>query len=121
MIKAAPSGVITSKDLVDYLNDVLQNNHIKTGTLEYIDMRNVTDIQVNYSTSHALVRLLQDWMECGWAGSYYYAPKDIHYGMIRMVAAVLLNQENDTLPGLSMLPSRDLIQPENIREFLLKH
>jgi len=89
-----------------------------SNTIEYVNMSQIKDFAFNYSTAHKLIAMHDKWLKAGWYGSYYYAPRDVHLGIINMVASIIKLQPGYNLPEGIMIPGRENISPEDIRYFL---
>jgi len=116
-----PNGVVSIENILSYGNELLEKGYMTQGTIEYVDMSEIKDLSINYSSAHNLVTMHDKWLDAGWFGSYYYAPRDIHIGIVNMVGSIVKTQPNHNLPEDIMLPLREKIEPEAVREYLQKH
>jgi len=121
IVELIPVGDVQIKDILRYGNELLDKGLMKQDTIEYVDMSNMTNLSVDYNSSHQLITLHEEWLNCGWYGSVYYTPELFQLGIINMVGAVIKSQPDVKLPDGIMYPSREKIPISSVRDFLSCH
>lgn len=121
IVLVTPKGDVTVDDINTYGHELIEKGYMTLDTIEYVDMSEITDITFNYRDSHKLIGMHRKWLRAGWYGSFYYAPQDLHMGMVAMVGSVVQSQPNLTLPNNLMLPSKTKLPLEECRDFLRSH
>ncbi len=119
LVYLKPEGCVTIKDIIEYGYLLLERGHMKEGTVEYVDMSNMTNLQLDYVNSKKLIKMHEDWINAGWYASGYYAPEAVQLGLIRMLGSVM-----ETLEGAVsgfMHPFDKWIEIEELRDFLTRH
>lgn len=90
LVEARAYGLVTTEDLVSYVEKVSNDPIIKYGFIEVIDASAITDIQIPYDSAQSMVGTQWDaWLEKGHQGSIAFAPSDLAFGVFRMTGAVL--------------------------------
>ena len=119
LIEVRPAGVVQLSDILSYGQEVLSLDLVTEGTIEYYDLSEMTKLNLNYHSAHALSETLQEWLSCGWQGSVFFTPEEFQFGMIRMVGAVAESIEGE--PGRMMFPRREPIALGEVRGFIAEH
>lgn len=120
LVMLRPIGIVSVQNILSYGQELLDKGYMTHRTIEYVDMSEIEDLSIFYTDSLSLASMHNKWIEAGWFGSYYYAPRDIHMGIVNMVASVVKSQPCNNLPEDIMLPLRERIEPEDVREYIQK-
>jgi hypothetical protein len=118
LIELRPAGVVQLSDILSYAREALSLDLVTKGTIEYYDLSEVTDLNVDYSSARALSEILQEWVSRGWEGSVFFASSDYQYGMIRMIGGVTESIEG--APGGMMIPSREPVALGEVRSLIAR-
>jgi hypothetical protein len=116
LVYLKPVGDVVVDDILTYGHRLLELGHMVRNTVEYVDMSEMTNLQLDYLSSQKLIAMHRDWIKAGWHASGYYTPKAVQFGMIRMLATVIDSLEGAT-PNF-MYPFREFVEIEDIRAFL---
>jgi len=116
LIEVRPSGVVQVSDILSYAQEVLLLDLITEGTIEYYDLSEMTNLELDYKSARSLSDTLRDWLSRGWAGSVYFTPEAYQFGMIRMIGAVVESIQG--APGGMMIPTHEPIALEEVRSFV---
>jgi len=116
LIEVHPAGVVQLSDILSYAQEVLSRDLITEGTIEYVDLSEMTNLSLDYKTANALNGTLQKWSARGWQGSIFFAPQAHQFGMIRMIGAIAGGLEG-SLGGM-MIPSREPISLDEVRDLI---
>ncbi|MHC4884591.1 MAG: hypothetical protein ACYTGH_05845 [Planctomycetota bacterium] len=87
IIHTVVTGCCDAADLHDYLGLVRVNQEVEAGFIEILDLEGAERLRINFAACNDLLsnyRKLQ--LDQGYAGSVIYAPKDLQYGIARMLA-----------------------------------
>jgi len=109
-------GIVSLDDLLRYGKEVLNMDEDLTGSVEYVDLSEATDITVSYHSAQQMLNIYQGWMERGIKASILYTPSDFSYGIARMISAVLSSVAGIS-PGGPLI-TRTPIPPENLKSWL---
>ena len=118
LIEVRPTGVVQISDILSYSKEVLSRGIVTEGTIEYYDLSEMTNLNLDYKSAYALTGSLQKWRSAGWQGSVFFAPQDYQYGMIRMIAAVVESIEG-AAEGM-MVPRREPIALGEVRDCIVE-
>ena len=116
LIEVRPAGVVQISDILSYSKEVLSLGIVTEGTIEYYDLSEMTNLNLDYNSAYALTESLQEWLSYGWQGSVYYTPQDYQFGMIRMIGTVVESIQG--APDRIMIPRREPIALGDVRDFI---
>jgi hypothetical protein len=116
LIEVRPAGVVKISDILSYSKEMLSLDIVTEGTVEYYDLSEMTNLDLDYKSAYALNGELQQWLSRGWQGSVFFAPQAYQYGMIRMIAAVMESIQG--APNEMMIPRREPIALDEVRDFI---
>ena len=116
LIEVHPAGVVQITDILSYSKEMLSLDIVTDGTVEYYDLSEMTNLNLDYKSACTLNGELQRWLSCGWQGSLYFTPQAYQYGMIRMIGAVVESIEG--APEGMMIPRREPIALDEVRDFI---
>ena len=119
LIELRPVGEVNVADICAYGYKILDQGIMRDGTIEYVDMSDVTGLTVSYASAQDIVGFLNRWISAGWFGSVYYTPKDSQFGIVRMVRAIVECIPNS--PTGMMVPCRKPIPLEEVRDLIKQH
>jgi hypothetical protein len=81
-----PTGTISAKDIIDYIQDVVNDENFSEGLLEYIDLSKVDEWKLDHNAVEKVTYIDSNGMgtikkinKCA-----IFAPSDIAFGMARM-------------------------------------
>ena len=72
-----------------YLETVVEDDPISSRFVEFVDFEGVLDLGVSYSDTRPLREIWRRYVEKGCLGTVIFAPRDLPFGIARMVQAVL--------------------------------
>lgn len=116
LVESLPRGEVRLEDLLRTGRRMLDDGVMGDGTIEYLDLSGLTNVEIDYVGIRSLRALLEDWRAAGWRGTLLHCPSDEQFCMARMITAAL-----DSLPGATpgaRIPVREPVQLEDAREFL---
>lgn len=116
LIEVHPSGVVQISDIASYAREALSLDILNEGTVEYYDLSEMTDLDADYQSALGLTGLLQEWISRGWQGSVFYTPREIQFGMIRMMGAVVDSIQNES--HVVMIPRREPSALSDVRNLV---
>ncbi len=119
LIEVHPAGAVQLSDILSYAQEVLSLDHVTEGTVEYVDLSEMTNLSLDYMSAHELNGTLQKWLARGWLGSVFFTPQEHQFGMIRMIGAVAESLEG--AHGDMMIPSREPISLDEVRDLIARH
>ncbi len=93
IIHATATGIITTKDMIEYVSGIVEDPKIESGFIELTDFESVTDFVITYSELTPFPGLWGKYMQKGCRASLLYAPTDLAYGSLRM-AKTFIELEN---------------------------
>ena len=88
LVELKPIGSISIEEILTYGHSLLDQGVMSRGTVEYVDMSETTNLAIDYLSALRLVQMLRLWVAQGWAGSVFYAPRDLEFGIMRMVGGL---------------------------------
>ena len=103
-------------DILSYSKEMLSLDIVTEGTLEYYDLSEMTNLDLDYKSAYALNGELQKWLSRGWQGSVFFTPQTYQYGMIRMIGAVMGSIQG--APSGMMIPRREPIALDEVRDLI---
>ena len=89
LIRTRARGIITTKDLLKYISDVIEDKNIGKDFVEIINMQHVSDLIIRYSELGPFPHMWEKYLEKGCRAVVCYAPTDLSYGTIRMVKSII--------------------------------
>ncbi len=116
LVEVTPKGSIEVDDILEYGRSLIDQGIMSRGTVEYVDMSEMTNLVIDYRSAQKLVQMLRTWIECGWVGSVFYAPQDPEFGIMRMVGALGGAITPDL--GIPLIPRREPTALEDVRQLL---
>ena len=116
LIEAHPAGVVQLSDIVSYAQEVLSLDLLTEGTIEYVDLSEMTNLSLDYKSACDLNGTLQKWLARGWQGSVFFTPQEYQFGMIRMIGTIAESLENEL--GGMMFPCREPISLDEVRDLI---
>lgn len=119
LIELRPLSEVNVEDICAYGNRLVDQGIMRDGTIEFVDMSDITGLTVSYASARDLADFHNRWLSAGWFGSFYYTPKDSQFGIVRMVRAIVECIPNS--PTGMMVPCRKRIPLEEARDFISKH
>ena len=116
LIEVRAAGVVNISDILSYSKEVLSLDIVTEGTIEYYDLSEMTNLNLDYKSAYALNEEFQRWLSRGWQGSVFFTPQEFQYGMIRMIGAVMESIRG--APDGMMIPRREPIALDEVRDFI---
>ena len=116
LVELTPTGSIEVHEVLEYGRLLIDQGIMSPGTVEYVDMSEMTNFVADYRSAQKLVQMLRTWIECGWMGSVFYAPQDLEFGIMRMVGALSSAITPDL--GTPLIPRREPTALEDVRALL---
>lgn len=113
LVELKPVGEVHIEDILSYGHGLLDDGVIHQGTIEYVDMSDMTNLFIDYNGAQRLVEMHTKWFSAGWLGSVYFTPKDFQFGIIRMLGTVIESIPNR--PTRVMIPLREKTPLEQLR------
>jgi hypothetical protein len=90
------SGTVTTGDILQYIEIILEDKRIKRGFIEIVDFEAVEDLVVTYSEINPFPSIWEKYRQQGCKAVIIYAPNDLSFGTFRMLqTVVLLSHEED--------------------------
>lgn len=99
IVHATATGIITTKDMIEYVSGIVEDPAIKSGFIEVADFETVKDFVMTYSELTPFPDLWGKYMQKGCKASLIYAPTDLVYGTLRM-AKTFIELENELAEDL---------------------
>jgi len=106
MIRTEARGIVSAKDMYDYVSEVIGRVDITSGFIEIVDVERVEDFEFKYSDTDALRSLWPKFVEKGCLRSIIYAPTDFGFGLMRMLQTVLLAGDDTPGQGFEVVRTR---------------
>ncbi len=119
LIEVHPSGVVQISDIRSYAQEALSLDIVTEGTIEYYDLSEMTNLNVDYQSAYGLTRLLSKWLARGWQGSVFFTPQEYQFGFIRMMGAIVENIQDE--PPVVMIPRREPTALGEVRDLIAEH
>ncbi len=116
LIEVHPAGLVQLSDILTYAKEVLSLDLVTEGTIEYVDLSEMTHLSLDYESAHNLTGTRQEWLARGWQGSVFFTPQEHQFGMIRMIGAVAESLEGSL--GEMMIPRREPISLDEVRDLI---
>jgi hypothetical protein len=116
LIEVRPTGVVQLSDILSYGNEALSLDIVTEGTIEYFDLSETTNLNLDYNSACTLTGALREWLARGWQGSVYFTPQEYQFGMIRMIGAVVESIQG--APDGMMIPRREPIALGEVRDLI---
>ena len=66
LIEVRAAGVVQVSDILSYSKEVLSLDIVTEGTVEYYDLSEMTNLNLDYNSAHALNEELEQWLLRGW-------------------------------------------------------
>jgi hypothetical protein len=117
IIRAKASGVVNAKDLLDYLNSIIEDGRIEINFVEIVDFELVTDLVITYSDSGHFSHIWEKYMKKGCKAVLIYAPTDQSYGIHRMLETVIGMQHEYAEDHFVVVRSKDELE-NKLKEIL---
>ena len=89
IVRAKATEVVTTKDMLDYVNSIIEDTKIESGFIEVVDFQDVGDLIVTYSECLPFPSIWENYIKKGCNAVVIYAPTDISYGTFRMLQTVV--------------------------------
>jgi len=89
IVRAKATEVVSTKDILDYVNNIIEDIKIESGFIEVVDFQDVGDLIVTYSDLMPFPSIWKKYMKKGCNAVIIYAPTDISYGTFRMLQTVV--------------------------------
>ena len=89
IIHAKATEIVTTKEILNYVTNIIEDVTIENGFVEVLDLEFVKDLVVRYSELEPFPNIWGKYMEKGCKGNVIYAPTEFCYGTIRMVQTVI--------------------------------
>lgn len=118
LVEVRPAGVVQLSDILLYAQDVLSLGLVTEGTIEYYDLSEMTNLNLDYQSACELTETLREWVSRGWQGSAFFTPRVYQFGMIRMIGMVVESIEG--APKGMMFPIREPCAPGEVRDLIAK-
>ena len=119
LIEVHYTGAIQLSDITSYIQEILSLDLVTEGSIEYVDLSEMTNLTLDYKSANMLIGALQECVARGWQGSVYFAPRDYQFGTIRMLGAIADSLEG-TFGGM-MIPRREPISLAEVRDLIAQH
>jgi hypothetical protein len=116
LIRSTATGVIQIADLLAYLENILADHEISPRFVEIVDFEGVVDFKISYSDTSPLGVIWRQYVEKGCLGTVVYAPRDLTYGIARMMQAVI--EVSGFCTEGAFRVERDIREVEHAVEFL---
>jgi hypothetical protein len=115
LLLAEAKGVISVQELLIYFENVSEDLNIKSGFIEVVDLSEVTDLQISYSSAQKMTKGWDKWEHKSHKGSIMYAPTDLSFGILRMMQT-LIDMEPGSKEILHLVTRNKDDIPELIRK-----
>ena len=89
-IRVKATGIVTTKEMLEYVSSVIEDAKIEKNFIEIVDMQHVSDLIVTYSELKPFQRMWEKYVEKGCRAVVCYAPTDLSYGTVRMIKSIIL-------------------------------
>jgi hypothetical protein len=89
IIRAKATEIVTTKEILDYVTNIIEDITIEKGFIEVVDFELVRDVVVTYSELDPFPNIWEKYMKKGCKATVIYAPTDLSYGTIRMLQTVV--------------------------------
>ena len=107
--------VISIQELSIYIVNVSEDLNIKSGFVEVVDLSEVTDLQISYSSAQNITKGWDKWKHKSHKGSIMYAPTDLAFGILRMMQTLIAME-----PGSEETPHLIARNKDDIPELIRK-
>jgi len=115
LVLAEVKGVISIQELLIYFENVSEDLNIKSGFVEVVDLSEVTDLQISYSSAQNITEDWDKWKQKSHKGSIMYAPTDLAFGILRMMQILI-----EIKPGTEEIPHLVTRNKDDIPELIRK-
>ena len=119
LIEVHFAGAIQLSDILLYAQEILSLDLITEGTIEYVDLSEMTSLSLDYKSAKMLTGTLQECVAHGWQGSIHFAPQDYQFGTIRMIGAIVESLEGAF--GGMVIPRREPTSLDEVRDLIAQH
>ncbi len=89
IIRAKATEVVTTKEILDYVTNIIEDIRIEKGFVEVVDFQLVEDLVVTYSELDPFPVIWEKYMKKGCKAVVIYAPTNLSYGTFRMLQTVV--------------------------------
>ncbi len=89
IVRAKATGLVTTKEILDYVTNIIEDTKIEKGFVEIVDFQLVRDLIVTYSELNPFPEIWKKYTEKGCKAVLIYTPTDLSYGTFRMLQTVV--------------------------------
>ena len=107
IIMTQATGVITSSDLKEYVNSIINDKNIKKEFIECVNFENIENLIISYKDTSIFSGLWDEYINNKCKATIVIAPTDIAYGCFRMIQAVIELDHENTTPKFLLVRSND--------------
>ncbi len=115
LLHTVATGRVGSGDLVRHRRDLLEEGGLQTGAVELLDLSSAEGFELSPADLGSLVTVHRELRERGFVGSVFVAPRDLEFGMVRMLGSALAAALD---VDLLAVPVREPIPLDEVRAFL---
>lgn len=90
------TGIVSAKELLEYLNGVLADEFVKPDFIEIVNMEAVQGLKVRYSETSPFEDIWSKFRDKGCAATIIYAPNDKSFRTLRMIQSVVDFKDQNT-------------------------
>ena len=116
LIEVHPSKVVQISDIVSYALEIVSLDHLTEGTLEYYDLSEVTELNLDIESAAGLIGILRRWISRGWQGSVFFTPQEFQFRLIWMMGEIV--ESIQRTPDVVMIPRREPTALGEVRAFI---
>ena len=107
IINTEAHGVVTVKEITDYLESILSDDNIVYGSVEVFSLENATDLAMKYSEAHVFQELWARYKKRIGQQVLVIAPDKLSFGLFRMLSTVVAMSDDTAGNAFKLLSSRD--------------
>ena len=94
VIRAKATDLVSTKEILDYVTNIIEDTKIEKGFIEVVDFQTVSDLAVTYSELDPFPYIWGKYMKKGCKAVVIYAPTNLSFGTFRMLqTAVMMRHE----------------------------
>lgn len=102
-------GVVTAKEIVQYLESILSDDRIVYGSTEVFSLENAADLVMQYSEVHIFQNLWPQYKKRIGQQILVIAPTKLSYGLFRMLISVVALNDETAGEAFKLFSSREAL------------
>ena len=103
-------GIVTVKEITDYLESILLDDNIVYGSTEIFSLENATDLVAQHSEAYVFQSLWSRYKKRIGQRVLVIAPDELTFGILRMLSTVAAMSDEEAGNAFKILSSRDELE-----------